>query len=149
MTPSPDRTILVVEDSPEDFEATRRALSRSGLQNEIRHCADGDDALDYLYRRGAYEDPAVAPRPIMILLDLNMPGTDGRDVLTEIKKDTNLKTIPVVVLTTSNDIRDVESCYAAGANSYVQKPVDLDGLVQAIQRLADYWFEIAVFPKSD
>lgn len=149
MTPATDHTILVVEDSPEDFEATRRALLKSGLHNGIRHCADGDEALDYLHRRGRYEDPQAAPRPSMILLDLNMPGTDGRDVLTDIKNDPALKTIPVIVLTTSTDENDIEACYAAGANSFVQKPVDLDGLVHSIQKLANYWFEIAVFPEGE
>ena len=129
MTPKTDHTILVVEDSPEDFEATRRALLKSGLRNGIRHCKNGEEALDYLHRRGPYQDPQSAPRPSMILLDLNMPGTDGRDVLTEIKSDASLKTIPVVILTTSTEERDVEACYAAGANSFVQKPVALDGLV--------------------
>ncbi len=141
-------TILIVEDSPEDFEATRRALLKSGLRNGIRWCVDGDDALDFLFQRGKYSDPANAPRPGMILLDLNMPGTDGREVLAEVKQDPALKTIPVIVLTTSKDERDIEACYSAGANSYVQKPVDLNGLVEAIQRLHDYWFEIVVFPKN-
>ena len=83
----------------------------------------------------------------MILLDLNLPGTDGRDVLAEIKRDEHLKLIPVVVLTTSSDERDIEKCYQAGANSYMKKPVDLGGFVSAIQRLKDYWFEIVILPK--
>ena len=91
------------------------------------HCASGDDALDFLYHRGRYT-PATAPRPGIILLDLNLPGTDGREVLAEIKAEHGLADIPVVVLTTSADQRDVEACYQAGANSYVQKPVDLDAL---------------------
>jgi len=143
------KSILIVEDSPEDFEATRRALLKSGLRNGIYHCVDGDDALDFLYHRGKYTDPSQAPRPGMILLDLNLPGTDGREVLAEIKQDEKLRTIPVIVLTTSKDERDIEACYASGANSYVHKPVDLDGLICAIQRLHDYWFEIALFPKND
>ena len=143
------QTLLIVEDSPEDFEATRRALLKSGLHNGIIHCEDGDQALDYLLRRGEYADPTKSPRPGMILLDLNMPGTDGREVLAEIKRDPELRSIPVIVLTTSSDERDIEECYAAGANSYVQKPVGLEGLVDAIQRLHDYWFEIVVFPKNN
>lgn len=141
--------ILIVEDSPEDYEATVRALSTSGLHNPLYHCSDGDDALDYLHRRGEYTSAKDAPRPGIILLDLNLPGTDGREVLEEIKQDTELKKIPVVVLTTSTDERDIEACYACGANSYVQKPVNLDGFVKAIQRLKDYWFQIVVFPKTD
>lgn len=144
-----NQPILIVEDSPEDFETTVRALRNSGLHNPLYRCADGDDALDYLYRRGDYVSPDDAPRPGIILLDLNLPGTDGRDVLEEIKQDADLKTIPVVVLTTSTDERDIEACYQFGANSYVQKPVDLAGFVNAIQRLKDYWFQIVVFPKAD
>ncbi|NIL97279.1 MAG: response regulator [Planctomycetales bacterium] len=143
------QTVLVIEDSPEDFEATRRALINSGMRNGIRHCPDGDEALDYLFRRNQYARADSAPRPGIILLDLNMPGTDGREVLAEIKKDDKLRKIPVIVLTTSTDPRDIEACYAAGANSYIQKPVGLEGFMQAIQRLHDYWFEIVVYPKPD
>jgi CheY-like chemotaxis protein len=139
--------ILLVEDSPEDFETTERAFRRSGLKNPIFRCADGDEALDFLYRRGRYSDPDQAPRPGVILLDLNLPGTDGREVLSEIKNDPNLKQIPVIVLTTSKDERDIEVCYRCGANSYIQKPVDLDGFMKAIERLNDYWFEVVILPK--
>ncbi len=141
--------ILIVEDSPEDFEATVRVLRRSGLKNPIFQCIDGDDALDYLYRRGRYADPEVSPRPGIILLDLNMPGTDGREVLEEIKMDPRLRRIPVVVLTTSGDERDINMSYDRGANSYLQKPVDLEGFVRAITMLKGYWFEITVLPKGD
>jgi CheY-like chemotaxis protein len=145
---SPSQPILLVEDSPEDYEATVRAFKRSGLQNPIFRCEDGDNALDFLYRRGRYSDPEQAPRPGVILLDLNLPGTDGREVLTEIKQDDELKQIPVIVLTTSNDARDVDSCYQAGANSYIQKPVDMEGFIQAIERLKGYWFEVVVLPQG-
>ena len=148
MAGTPNQTILIVEDSPEDFEATRRSLIKSGVHNGIRRCADGDIALDYLYRRGEFSDPVDSPRPGIILLDLNMPGTDGREVLSEVKSDPDLRKIPIVVLTTSKDERDIDACYAAGANSYVQKPVDFTGLMEAIQRLHDFWFEIVVFPKD-
>jgi two-component system, response regulator len=137
--------ILLVEDSPEDFETTRRAFRRAGLRNPMLHCATGDDALDFLYRRGRYT-VATAPRPGIILLDLNLPGTDGRAVLAEIKGEAGLSEIPVVVLTTSSDHRDVEACYQAGANSYVQKPVNLDAFMVAIQRLHDYWFDVVILP---
>ena len=140
-------TILVVEDSPEDYEATLRGFRHAGLKNSIKHCEDGDEALDYLKRRGAYEDPSESPRPTVILLDLNMPGTDGREVLKEIKEDPELRSIPVVVLTTSSDERDIHDCYDAGANTYVQKPVNLEGFLEAIQRLKDYWLEIALLPR--
>lgn len=146
---STNQPILVVEDSPEDYEATHRTFRKAGLVNPIFHCADGDSALDYLWQRGDYGDPAKAPRPGIILLDLNLPGTDGRDVLAEIRGDKNLKNIPVVVLTTSRDDRDIETCYEIGANSYIQKPVDLEGFVNAITRLKEYWFEIVILPKGE
>ena len=140
--------ILLVEDSPEDFETTERAFRRSGLKNPIFRCADGDEALEFLHRRGRYAEPNKAPRPGVILLDLNLPGTDGREVLSEIKNDPNLKQIPVIVLTTSKDERDIEVCYRCGANSYIQKPVDLDGFMKAIERLKDYWFEVVILPRN-
>jgi CheY-like chemotaxis protein len=146
---TPNQPILLVEDSPEDFEATIRAFKKSGLKNPIIRCEDGDSALEYLYRRGRWTDPEKSPRPGVVLLDLNLPGTDGREVLTEIKKDEQLRHIPVIVLTTSNDRRDVEACYQAGANSYIQKPVDMDGFLKAIERLNGYWFEVVVLPRGD
>ncbi|MFT5468362.1 MAG: CheY-like chemotaxis protein [Verrucomicrobiales bacterium] len=144
----PRSPILIVEDSPEDYEATIRAFRKCGLANPLMHCSDGDEALDYLYRRGPFEEPESSPVPSIILLDLNMPGTDGREVLSQVKQDDDLKTIPVIILTTSIENRDIESCYKAGANSYVQKPVQLQGFLEAIQRLSDYWFEIVVVPRG-
>ena len=140
--------ILLVEDNPEDYETTVRSFTRAGVANVIRHCQDGDEALDYLFHRGRYADPASAPRPAVILLDLNMPGIDGREVLIQIKQDADLKTIPVIVLTTSADERDIDAFYHDGANSYVQKPVDLLKFIEAIQRLSNYWFEIVLLPKQ-
>ncbi len=139
-------TILVVEDSPEDYEATERGFRKAGLQNSLVHCTSGDEALDYIYGRGSFAD-SPPPRPGVILLDLNLPGTDGREVLAELKADPELKSIPVIVLTTSSDERDIEACYQAGANSYVRKPVDLPSFLEAIARLKDYWLEVAVLPK--
>ena len=144
-SPSPNQPILLVEDSPEDFETAERAFRRSGLKNPIIRCADGDEALELLFRRGRFAD---APRPGVVLLDLNLPGTDGREVLSEIKADPQLKHIPVIVLTTSSDDRDVQACYQAGASSYIQKPVDLEGFMRAIERLNDYWFEVVILPKA-
>lgn len=140
--------ILLVEDSPEDFETTQRAFRRSGLKNPIFRCSDGDEALDFLHRRGGFADPDKAPRPGVILLDLNLPGTDGREVLADIKADPSLQQIPVIVLTTSSDDRDIDACYRAGASSYIQKPVDLEGFMKAIERLNDYWFEVVILPKG-
>lgn len=144
----PAHPILLIEDSPEDTEAMRRAFKRSGLANPIYHCMDGDDGLDFLFQRNQYAEPGKAPRPGVILLDLNLPGTDGREVLAQIKQDEALKLIPVVVLTTSSDERDIEKCYRMGANSYVLKPVDFNGFMQAIQRLSNYWFEVVILPKG-
>ena len=144
-SPSPNQPILLVEDSPEDFETAVRAFRRSGLKNPIIRCSDGDEALDFLFRRGRFAD---APRPGVVLLDLNLPGTDGREVLAEIKGASHLKHIPVIVLTTSSDDRDVQACYKAGASSYIQKPVDLEGFMRAIERLNDYWFEVVILPKA-
>jgi CheY-like chemotaxis protein len=140
--------ILLVEDSLEDVEATTRALRKAGLANPIYHCADGDEALDYLHQRGKYADPVRAPRPGVVLLDLNLPGIDGREVLTQAKAHPQLRKIPIIVLTTSTDERDVERCYQAGANSYVKKPVDIEGFLQGIRRLTDYWFEVVILPRG-
>ena len=141
------RELLVIEDSPEDFEATRRTLVKGGLANPIVHLSDGDEALEYLFapkpKRGR------KPLPGLILLDLNLPGTDGRQVLARVKSDPDLAQVPVVVLTTSRDHRDVRECYRAGANSYIQKPVDLSGFQRALRTLRDYWFDVVVLPPGD
>ena len=140
------KPILVVEDCAEDFEAIRRAFERSNLRNPLYRAEDGDEALDFVFKRGAWQDMAT---PAIVLLDLNLPGTDGRDVLREMKSDERLMRIPVIILTTSDAPSDVDACYAMGANSYVQKPVSLENFVAAIARLQDYWLEIAVLPKID
>ena len=141
------QTILIVEDSDDDYMATVRAFKKANLLNPVRRCTNGDQAIDYLLQRGEFSDPDKAPRPSIILLDLNLPGMDGREVLSMIKADPNLQKIPVIVLTTSNAEQDIERCYAAGANSYVQKPVDLVGFIQSIARLTDYWFNVSILPK--
>ncbi len=141
--------ILLVEDNNEDFELTKRALRKAGLHNNLLRFEDGDEALDYLHRNGKYADPQTSPRPGIILLDLNLPGTDGREVLREIKTDERLRTIPVIVLTTSEDERDIQYCYNSGANSYLHKQVDPTGFYTVIQRLKDYWFEIVILPKEE
>lgn len=148
MTATNTQPILLVEDTPEDAETTLRAFKKAGMANPIYHCQDGDEALDFLRRRGKYIAADTAPRPGLILLDLNLPGTDGREVLHEIKGDDVLRQIPVIVLTTSADERDIQVCYRDGANSYIQKPVDFKGFLEAIQRLVDYWYQIVLLPKS-
>lgn len=140
-------TILLVEDNADDAAMTIHSLRQSNIKNEIVHCLTGDEALDFLFRRGEYLPLKNDPLPCMILLDLNLPGTDGREVLEEVKTDAKLKLIPIIVLTTSSDERDVDRCYEYGANSYVVKPVNFDGFVTAMERLSGYWLEIAVIPK--
>jgi two-component system response regulator len=144
------QTILVVEDSDDDFEMMMDALTgNGGINNPVVRCEDGREALDYLLHRGEFEDAALAPTPGIILLDLNLPGIDGRQVLTTIKSTPALRTIPVVVLTTSDDERDVQACYALGANTYVRKPVDLGTFIAAVRRLKEYWLELALLPKEE
>jgi two-component system response regulator len=143
---NPSQLILIVEDSDIDYETTTRAFNKAGMANPVKRCEDGEDALDYLFQRNRY---SKCPLPELILLDLNLPGTDGRDVLEEIKQDPKLKSIPVIVLTTSADDKDIQKCYRAGANSYIQKPVDLQSFFEAIQRLKDFWFEVVLFPKKE
>ena len=133
--------ILLVEDSEDDYEATIRAFKKANLHNPVTWCKSGQEALDTL--------KSNAEHPGLILLDLNMPGLDGRKTLQLIKDDHNLKRIPVIILTTSSDERDVDACYQIGANTYVQKPVSFDGLIEAIKRLKEYWFEIALLPKEN
>jgi CheY-like chemotaxis protein len=147
MTAPQPHPILIVEDNDYDFRQAQRAFQESRLANPLYRCTDGDDALDFLHHRGEYGDPASSPRPGIILLDLNLRArTNGREVLVDVKSDPELKTIPVVMLTTSLDERDIQSCYAAGANSYICKPVTFEGYLDAIRRLEEYWFHIVVLP---
>ncbi len=138
--------LLVVEDSNEDFEVLQRFLKRSSMTVPIQRCVNGEQALAFLYRTGSYRDQDYMSRPVLIVLDLNLPGTDGREVLRRIKQDDNLKTIPVIVFTTSSNPKDIEECYQYGANSYIVKPIDFAQLKRDIQVLVDYWFEVAVLP---
>lgn len=138
--------ILLVEDDPDDQELTKRALRASKLKNQLQIVSDGEAALNYLYRRGDFEDPRSAPRPDLILLDLNMPKIDGRAVLSQIKEDPELRSIPVVILTTSAREEDVMRSYDLGVNSYVPKPVHMDGYLKAIQDLEHYWFNLVILP---
>jgi len=142
------QSILLVEDNQDDYEATCRAFKKANLCNPIVWCKSGRDALDFMKQAGAYKDANKGSRPGLVLLDLNMPGMDGRKTLDVIKQDDSLKLIPVVILTTSADERDIDACYQMGANTYVQKPVSFDGLIEAIKRLKAYWFEIALLPKE-
>lgn len=141
--------ILLADDDPEDRLLTLRALKRSRLRNEIYTVEDGQELMDYLYQRGPYADPARSPRPGLILLDLNMPRKDGREALQEIKSDSMLRRIPVVVLTTSNAEADILRSYDLGVNAFITKPVTFEELVRVLQVLGDFWFEIVRLPSVD
>ena len=140
--------LLIIEDSNEDFEAFQRFLRQSSLTIPVYRCLNGDQALAYLYRTDRYTDPESAPRPGLILLDLNLPGNDGREVLRRIKQDDDLKSVPIVIFTTSNNPKDIEACYRQGVNSYIIKPMDFSLLKRSIQTLLEYWFDITVLPNS-
>lgn len=140
--------LLVIEDSDEDFTAFERILRKASINNAVYRCVDGDEALDFLRHNGQYQDKTKAPRPGIILLDLNLPGTDGREVLEQIKQDSKLKMIPVVVFTTSANPKDIEVCYQYGVNGYILKPIDVKKLMRTIQVLIEYWFEAVILPDS-
>jgi CheY-like chemotaxis protein len=140
-------TILLADDDEDDRDFTRDALRDAGVPNEMRFVVDGQDLMDYLRREGMYADGAVdAPRPSVILLDLNMPRKDGREALAEIKTDEVLRTIPVVALTTSRDEKDIIRTYRLGANSFITKPVTFEALVEVMRTLQRYWLELVELP---
>ena len=139
-------TILLVEDNVDDHDAAIRSFKAAHLDNPVDWCNTGQDALDYLKHQGTYAHKPTKAPPALVLLDLNMPGIDGRTVLMLVKQDPTLRKIPVVVLTTSSDERDVKQCYDLGASTYIQKPVDFDGLIGAAGRIKDYWFGVALLP---
>lgn len=140
--------LLIAEDSDEDFEVLQLLMQQMAVRNPICRCTNGDKVLDLLYQEtGCHTQPATS-RPSVILLDLNLPGTDGRDVLTQLKQDQHLKEIPIVVFTTSSNPKDIEFCYRKGANGYLIKPVDSDELEKTVQAFVTYWLEANVFPNS-
>ncbi|WP_434428061.1 response regulator [Nannocystis pusilla] len=135
-------TILIADDDPEDRMLAAEALKESRLANDIRFVEDGEELLDYLLLRGRFTNPDDAPRPGVILLDLNMPRKDGREALREIKENPELRRIPIIVLTTSKAEIDIYRSYDLGVNSFIVKPVTFDSLVEVMQVLRKYWFEI-------
>ena len=137
--------ILLVEDNPGDARLTLEAFKEGRVLNHLVVMKDGVDALDYLRRRGPY---ASAKTPDLILLDLNLPRKSGREVLTEIKADAHLKTIPVVVLTTSADDQDVARAYSQHANCYITKPVDLEQFLRVVQSIEDFWLTLVRLPEN-
>ncbi len=142
-------TILIADDDEEDRMLARDALRESRLHNDLRFVEDGEQLMDYLFRRGKYSDPATSPIPGLILLDLNMPRKDGREALKEIKADSTLRRIPVVVFTTSREEEDIYRTYDLGANSYISKPVAFEGLVAVMKTLGRYWIEIVELPADE
>lgn len=138
--------ILLVEDSQDDVELMVEALKEGKVWHNLSVCEDGVDALDFLRRQGKYGD---APRPDMILLDLNLPKKDGRQVLEEIKADESLKLIPVIVLTTSKAEQDIIKTYKLHANCYITKPVDLDQFITVIKAVEDFWLTVVRLPSRE
>lgn len=142
--------ILMADDDEDDRELTRDALQNAHLANEMRFAVDGQELMDYLRRTGKYAgaSDAEAPRPGIILLDLNMPKKDGREALAEIKADDDLRSIPVVVLTTSKAEEDIFRTYELGVSSFITKPVTFAGLVEVMRTFQNYWFEMVELPAS-
>ena len=143
-TPAPIE-ILLVEDNPGDVRLTREALKDAKVANNLNVVNDGEQALDYLNRRGRFAD---ATRPDLVLLDLNLPKVDGREVLASIKADSDLKRIPVVVLTTSSAEEDILRSYDLHANCYVTKPVEFDSFLKIVESIDDFWLSIVRLPKE-
>ena len=136
-------TILLVEDNPGDIRLTQEALGESKLLNELHVVQDGEEAMTFLRQKGSYAD---APRPGLILLDLNLPKKDGREVLAEIKSDEHLKSIPVVILTTSNAEIDIIKTYESHANCFITKPVNLEQFLIIVNSIESFWFNIVQLP---
>lgn len=139
-------TILMADDDPDDRLLTQEALEESNLANELYFVEDGEELLDYLQHRGKYTGPEEAPRPDLILLDLNMPKKDGREALQEVKTNPNLRQIPIVILTTSKTEEDIYHTYDLGASSFITKPVTFEALVDMVKILGKYWFEVVELP---
>lgn len=137
--------ILLVEDNPGDIRLTKEALKDSKIHNTLEIVEDGDEALDYLHKRGKYKN---ATRPDLVLLDLDLPNTSGREVLEKAKGDPGLKRIPFVVLTISKSDQDILNSYDMQANAYINKPIDLDQFIKVIHSIEDFWLTIVKLPSS-
>lgn len=141
--------ILMADDDMDDCLLLKEAVAEAGLPHRICFVSDGEELLDYVYGLGKYETPGSAPRPNLILLDLNMPRKGGRQVLQQLKRDRRLQRVPVVVLTSSMAEDDIGYCYDAGASSYIPKPASFQGWVDLITTLNKYWFELVKLPPSE
>lgn len=146
MSINSNKAVLIVEDSDEDYEAIMRAFKQATFTQPVIRCKSGDEVLNLLHSYTEHKDEDEDNFPALMLLDLNLPGTDGRDVLTEIKNDERLKQLPVVILTSSANPTDVEYCFQAGANSYLQKPINMQKFRQTMQQFVDYWFDVSILP---
>ena len=142
-------TIVLADDDPDDRQMTEEAFTENRLANQLHCVEDGEELMDYLRRRGKFEQHRQEPLPGLILLDLNMPRKDGREALKEIKADPNLRRIPIVVLTTSKAEEDIVRSYDLGVNSYVTKPVTFKSLVELVKVLGRYWFEVVELPPEE
>jgi len=138
--------LLIIEDSDEDFAALERIIIKAKISNHLYRCEDGEEALDFLYHQGEYQDKSLSPRPSLIILDLNLPGIDGREVLNALKGDRDLQTIPVVILSTSSNPKDINACYRHGVSGYIVKPMDTNRLNQLVQTFISYWFHAVELP---
>jgi len=141
-----NKTILLVEDNPDDVALTLRAFKRSHLMNPLAVARDGVEALDFLFARGAHAGRAGAPLPTLVILDLKLPKLDGLGVLKALRADTRTALLPTVILTSSKEEQDVVSGYSFGANSYVRKPVDFTEFVEAVKVLGLYWLALNQIP---
>lgn len=148
MTRNDSMVILMADDDDDDYMLTKKALKASKLLNELVRVSDGEELIDYLLKRGEYEHKATA-RPGIILLDLNMPRKDGREALKEIKEHEELRDIPVVIFTTSKAEEDIYRSYKLGVNSFVTKPVTFNSLLDVMNSLGRYWFEIVELPRHE
>ena len=144
--PSKAKVVLMAEDDSDDRLLVKDAMTESRWEGDLRFVEDGEELLDYLKQRGKYSQPADAPRPGLILLDLNMPKKDGREALREIKADAELRRIPIVVLTTSKAGADIGRMYDLGANSFIAKPIHFEALVTVMRVLGQYWFDTVQLP---
>jgi two-component system response regulator len=134
-----DKRILLVEDNPDDEALTLRALKKNNIANEVVVAHDGEEALDYLFARGAHAGRQADDFPAVVLLDLKLPKVDGLEVLEQVRQDPRTATLPIVVLTSSKEQEDVAKSYAKGANSYIRKPVDFNQFIEAVRQLGLYW----------
>jgi CheY-like chemotaxis protein len=142
-----DIEILFAENSADDAMLTIRALKKSGFANKVHHVIDGAEALDFMYCTGAYADRDCSINPKLILLDLKMPKMGGMEVLEKLKSDPNLRSIPIIILTSSKEDPDIQQCYALGANSYIAKPVESDNFFNVIKEIGLYWMILSQLPE--